>query len=231
MPTPAPTDALVRRTLDAWFADPADDRLDLPRPKRWFGGGAALDASLRAGFGDAIDAAARGAHDAALGSPDGALALVVLLDQFPRNVHRGTARAFAYGDHALAMAGLALARGHDESLSPVARVFLALPFEHDESAASQARAIASLEAVARAADAARAAVADGGAGAGADGGQALARADAVATFASGALDSAREHAAIVERFGRYPHRNAALGRDSTPAERRWLADGPRRFGQ
>ena len=225
-----PTAALVRRTLDAWFADPADDRLDVPRTERWFGGGRALDAALADGFGDAIDAAARGEHDAALANADGALALVVLLDQFPRNVHRGDARAFAYGEHALAMAGLARARGHAARLPLVARVFLALPWEHDESAVSQARAIDLLEEVAREADAAVGAV--GSAGAAADDERERAgRAEAIATFARGALDSAREHAAIVERFGRYPYRNAVLGRTSTPEERRWLEAGPKRFGQ
>ena len=229
----APTDALVRRALDAWFADPADDRLDLPRTKRWFGGGDALDASLREGFGDAIEAAARGGHDAALATPDGALALVVLLDQFPRNVHRGTARAFAFGDHALAMAGLALARGHDGRLPPVARVFLALPFEHDESAASQARALELLEAVARDAGRAHGAAVGGAKGETPNetGDETAARADAVRDFVAGALGSAREHAAIIERFGRYPYRNAVLGRDSTTEERRWLEDGAKRFGQ
>ena len=228
------TAALVRRTLDAWFADPADDRLDVPRTGRWFGGGRALDAALADEFGAAIDAAARGEHDAALADADGALALVVLLDQFPRNVHRGDARAFAYGEHALAMAGLAHARGHGARLPLVGRVFLALPWEHDESAASQARAIDLLEDVAREAheahEAGRAARAARPAGASADA-PGVERAEAIATFARGALDSAREHAAIIARFGRYPYRNAVLGRTSTPGERRWLEAGSKRFGQ
>ena len=219
------TAALVRRTLDAWFADPADDRLDVPRSKRWFGGGRTLDAALADEFGAAIDAAARGEHDAALADADGALALVVLLDQFPRNVHRGDARAFAYGEHALAMAGLAHARGHGARLPLVGRVFLALPWEHDESAASQARAIDLLEDVAREA---HGAARPAGASADAPG---VERAEAIATFARGALDSAREHAAIIARFGRYPYRNAVLGRTSTPEERRWLEAGSKRFGQ
>ena len=212
----------MRRTLDAWFADPADDRHDVPRTKRWFGGGRALDAALADGFGAAIDAAARGAHDAALARPDGALALVVLLDQFPRNAHRGDARAFAYGGHALAMAGLAHARGHGARLPLVARVFLALPWEHDESAASQARAIDLLGDVAREADEACAAARGAGP---------AERAGSIAAFARGALDSACEHAAIIGRFGRYPYRNAVLGRTSTSEERRWLEAGSKRFGQ
>ena len=205
------TAELVDEVLVAWFEDEADDRDDLPRGKRWFGGGEALDARLAERFAGAIDEAARGDHDVALASPRGALALVVLLDQFPRNVHRGDARAFAYGDHALAVAALALARGHAEALPPVQRVFLALPFEHDESVESQRRAIALLEA-------SSAAVPEG-----AD--------ERLGEFARAALSSAREHAEIVERFGRYPYRNAVLGRDSTDEERAWLESGAKRFGQ
>lgn len=213
----AATAELVRDVLHAWFADSGDERTDLPRGARWFGGGAELDARLRAGFGGAIVAAARGDHDAALADAHGALALVVLLDQFPRNVHRGEARAFAFGGHALAMARLALARGHDAALPLVQRVFLALPFEHDESRESQHDAVRLLQGIADGADGARAP------------GDEVAI--AIADFARSALDSAREHAAIVERFGRYPYRNAVLGRASTPDEEAWLTSGAQRFGQ
>ena len=118
---------------------------------------------------------------------------------------------------ALAMAGLALARGHDTRLPVVQRIFLALPFEHDESSASQERALGFLEGVTAEATARRAPD-DAASG-------------AIADFAVGALRSAREHAAIIERFGRYPHRNAALGRESTAEEQAWLADGAKGFGQ
>ena len=193
--------------LDAWFGDDESGRRDLPQGKRWFSGSEALDARLRTRFGDAIEAAARGELDAWRETPEGALALIVLLDQFTRNVHRGTARAFAHDGQALAIAEEGVARGNLERLPPVQAVFHVLPFEHDESRASQHRALALLKGLAADAPA------------------------EVADFMKGALESAEEHAAIVERFGRYPYRNAVLGRESTPEEEAWLAGGAKSFGQ
>ena len=193
--------------LDAWFGDEDSGRRDLPQGKRWFSGGEALDARLRERFGATIDAAARGELEAWRATPEGTLALIVVLDQFTRNVHRGTAEAFAHDARALALAEEGVARGYLERLPPVQAVFHVLPFEHDESRASQRRALELLKGPAEDAPA------------------------EVADFMQGALESAEEHAAIIERFGRYPYRNEVLGRESTPEEEAWLADGAKSFGQ
>ena len=193
--------------LDAWFGDERDGRRDLPRRKRWFRGGRALDAALRERFGATIEAAGRGELDRWRESPDGTLALIVLLDQFPRHVHRGTAAAFAHDARALDLAAEGIARGHLARLPLVQAVFHVMPYAHDESLASQRRALELFGELSRRAP------------------------PELDDFARATLQSAEEHAAIIERFGRYPHRNAALGRPSSADERRWLAGRERRFGQ
>jgi uncharacterized protein (DUF924 family) len=144
--------------------------------------------------------AARGEYDAMAGTPAGAVALVVLLDQIPRNLFRGTARAFATDAKALAVARQAVAAGMDRDLSPVERVFLYLPFEHSESLEDQARSVALFESL-------------------------PVTPDYPAAERDNTVDYARRHKVIVERFGRFPHRNAALRRESTPEEIAFLA-GP-----
>lgn len=193
--------------LDDWFLDDDGVRRDRPLMKRWFRSDEAFDRRLAARWRDTIEAAASGRHDGWLARADGALAWLVLLDQFPRNVWRGQARAFAFGEHALAGCRLALARGFDEALPPTQRLFMYLPLEHDESMASQRVALEKLERLCRDAD------------------------GDTAEFAQSALESAEEHAMIIARFGRYPYRNEVLGRTSTPAERAWLDAGSRGFGQ
>ena len=193
--------------LDAWFGDERDGRRDLPRRKRWFRGGRALDATLRERFGAAIEAADRGELDRWRETPGGTLALIVLLDQFPRHVHRGTAAAFAHDARALVLAEEGIARGHLERLPLVQGVFHVMPYSHDESRASQRRALGLFGELSRRAP------------------------PELGDFARATLKSAEEHAAIIERFGRYPHRNAVLGRRSSAEERRWLAGRRRRFGQ
>lgn len=109
--------------------------------KAWFGKDDAFDAAFRARFLAAHEAAARGELDAWLEAPEGALALILLLDQFPRNAFRGTARMFATDAKAVAAADAAIARGHDLSIDAALRVFLYLPYEHAEDLALQERAI------------------------------------------------------------------------------------------
>ena len=208
-PAPTPPAPIVgaEAVLDVWFGDPASGRRDLPQTRRWFRGGKAFDAMLRARFGTTLEAAARGELDGWRETPSGRLALIVLLDQFARNVHRGTAAAFAHDARALALAEEGLARAHMAPLPLVQAVFHVMPYEHDESRRSQRRALALF-------------------------GELLRRAPpALEGFARATLRSAEEHAAIIERFGRYPHRNAVLGRESSAAEKRWLAGRARRFGQ
>jgi uncharacterized protein (DUF924 family) len=159
-------------------------------PDKWFKKDAAFDAEIRARFLATYEAAAAGrlAWD---DSPEGALALVIVLDQFPRNMFRDSARAFAADPLAHAAATRAIERGFDQQVAASERGFFYLPFEHSEALADQERCIA------------------------------LNRASGDAD----ALKWAELHADIIRRFGRFPHRNAVLGRATTPEEQAFLDDG------
>ena len=160
-------------------------------PKKWFVKDDAFDAELRTRFLDAHMAAARRELDHWLETSEGALALLLLLDQVPRNIFRGTAHQFAADPLARWAAERALAAGHDQAVEPALRPFFFLPFEHSETAADQARSVALFT------------VLD----------------DAES------LKWAEVHAEILARFGRFPHRNAPLGRESTAGEIAFLASG------
>src|SRR5262249_46570517 len=116
-------------------------------PKKWFAKDDAFDADLRAAFEGAHQSAARGALSEWEATPEGALALVLLTDQVPRNIHRGSAFAFATDALAREVAMRAIARGFDQNFEPLVRVFFYLPFEHSENAEDQARAVALCEAL------------------------------------------------------------------------------------
>lgn len=162
------------------------------RDARWFEKNEAFDAEIRNRFLALHEEAASGALDAWKQSAGDCLALIVLLDQFPRNMFRGTPRAFAADARALDAARHAVARGYDSGMTPSQRMFLYLPFEHSESVVDQeisCRLNEPLAAFPATHDVYRYAV---------------------------------RHREIVERFGRFPHRNAALGRASTPEEIEFL---------
>ncbi|HEU5272563.1 MAG TPA: DUF924 family protein, partial [Xanthobacteraceae bacterium] len=148
------------------------------------------DADIRTRFLATYEAAAAGrlAWDE---TADGALALLIVLDQFPRNMFRGSARAFAADPLARTIASRAIERGFDQAAAPSERSFFYLPFEHSEALADQERCIA-LNRAAGDAD---------------------------------ALKWAEQHADIIRRFGRFPHRNKALGRATTPEEQAFLDGG------
>lgn len=178
---------LSRHILDFWFGAP--DSADFGKPREaWFKADDAFDAEIRRRFEAALDEAHAGSHDGLAATPEGALALTILLDQFPRNIYRGTPRAFAFDPQALAVARQALAAGHDQAVAPFQRTFLYLPFEHSESLADQERSVALFEALGD----------------------------------ENGLDYAVRHRDIIARFGRFPHRNAILGRESTPEELSFL---------
>jgi uncharacterized protein (DUF924 family) len=181
--------------LAYWFAPGPE------RPTRWFRGDAATDADCRQRFASTLDAAARGELDEWTATPRGRLALIVVLDQFSRNVHRGTPRAFAQDARALALCLDGLARGDDRALAPEERAFFYLPLEHAEDRTAQQRSVECLERLC----------------------------DEVSSeqrpLFEDFLDYARRHRAIIERFGRFPHRNKTLGRASTAEECEFLA-GP-----
>ncbi|MFM5638983.1 DUF924 family protein [Aeromonas veronii] len=186
--------------LDLWFGDEADDVLRATRQAPlWWGKSSETDALLASRFGELAQAAAKGslAHWADL--PSGRLALILLLDQLPRNIHRGTPAAFAQDPLARDLCLKGLSIGADKSLLPLERVFFYLPLEHAESREQQARSVALFEALA---------VEQAGT-------------PAQATFA-GFADFARRHQVIIERFGRFPHRNDILDRTSTPEEAAFL---------
>lgn len=179
--------------LRFWFADGPDVYRTC-----WFRRSDAYDAEIRDRFAAAQQQAHDGALDAWAATPDGTLALAILLDQFPRNLFRGEARAFASDPAARALAAEAVGRGDDFSLSPVQRIFLYLPFEHGEAMQHQDRSVALFEGLR----------------------------DVPSMAAPGAaIDYAWRHRAVIRTFGRFPHRNAALGRDSTAAEKAWLGAG------
>lgn len=174
-----PADA--RAVLDFWFREIA--------PARWFAADPDFDATIRARFEAVVDRARRGELSAWRQTPHGRLAEVIVLDQFTRNLFRGSAEAFAADPMALALAQEAVAAGALAALSPDERAFLLMPYMHSESPAVHVDA------------------------------ERLFRAHAPA----GNLDFELRHKAIVDRFGRYPHRNAVLGRASTPEETAFLA--------
>jgi len=184
--------------LEFWFGAPDSPEFGRPRAP-WFVKSAEFDALIRDRFLATHEAAAAGALDAWSSRPLAALALAVVLDQFPRNTFRGTPRAFAADARALALARDAVQRGFDEVLLPVQRWFVYLPFEHAEDLAAQERSIALF--------------------------RRLAAEEGLASL----VEWAEKHAAIVRRFGRYPHRNAILGRPSTPEEIAFLAEPGSRF--
>lgn len=158
---------------------------------KWFNGGAAFDEECRARWRDAHFAAARREHDDWMADADGALALVLLLDQIPRNIFRGSGHAFATDPLALHLAGRAIEAGFDARVDPALRFFFYLPFEHSEAMADQQRAVALFTALGD----------------------------------TNLLGYATAHRDVIARFGRFPHRNAALGRSNTPDEQAWLDAG------
>ncbi|NND92179.1 MAG: DUF924 domain-containing protein [Granulosicoccus sp.] len=203
----ADADQTPAAVLDFWFRDEATGRMDLPQGQRWFKGGKALDEQLEQRFAALLARGRDGQLDDWLQDAQGTLALIVLLDQFNRNIHRGTAEAFAADAQALAACLHALEQAYPAQLPLTQQVFCFLPLEHDESVASQERSVALFEALAAQAP------------------------PELQEFAQGTADFAREHKSIIDRFGRYPYRNAVLGRTSTPAELEWLAQSNTRFGQ
>ena len=184
-----------------------DNAQALQQRQQWFTKSEAFDAEMRRRFGATVQAALDGQLDGWAGEPWGRLALILLLDQFTRNIHRGTPLAFAGDGQALALAVGAMEKGLELQLPEVLRIFVYLPLEHAEDPAMQRRSVLAFAALAQAV---APAVDDAG---GAD----------VHQFLQGTLDYAWRHQEVVARFGRFPHRNAILGRDGTPEEAAYLA--------
>ena len=180
--------------LAFWFEG---DR-HLFRGERWFRTDEKFDTLCRDRFEFTVRAAMDGALDTWAETAAGALALVIVLDQFPRNMFRGSHLAYAGDAHARRIARAALAAGFDAQMTPVERVFLYLPFEHSEDLADQDLSVRLFTTLAR------------------------------EPGLEKAPEAAERHRAVVRRFGRFPHRNAALGRSGTAEEEAWLAEpGPK----
>lgn len=171
----------IGAVLDFWFT--------ALTPEQWYTQSDAVDATITARFGATHSAAALCELFGWRASPEGRLAEIIALDQFSRNMFRGSAGAFAQDALALALAQEAVVAGADMTLPPVQRAFLYLPYMHSESTVIHAVALTLFD----------------------------------APGLENNLDFERQHKAIIDRFGRYPHRNAVLGRVSTPDEVAFLA--------
>jgi|SRR5579883_3329634 len=176
----------------------------------WFGSGAEerrADELIRSRFGALVERAAAGELDAWADSPRRRLSLILLLDQFTRHVYRGTERAFAKDREALALTLSGMQSAADAALTPVERLFFYMPLQHAELRDAQEESVAAYRRLLKEAPE-----------------------ELEAMFAS-ALESAELHRSIVERFGRFPHRNRVLGRANTPEEEAYLRQGGPNFGQ
>ena len=164
-------------------------------PSKWFAHVPAFDEAIRLKFEPVHHAAARGEYAGWMQSAEGSLALLLLLDQFPRNLFRGSAHAFATDPLARSIAIQAIDHGLDKAVEAPLRPFFYLPFEHSEDMADQDNSVA------------------------------LCEAHDAETGDVDTLKWAVMHRDIIRRFGRFPHRNAALGRETTPEEQAFLDDG------
>lgn len=160
-------------------------------PEKWFAKSAKFDERIALRFEPSHHAAARGEHDAWMGSPEGCLALLILLDQFPRNLFRDSGHAFATDGKALAIAKHAIGEGFDTVIEFELKPFVYMPLMHSEVLADQEACVVLFEALS----------------------------------SKTHLDFAVIHRDIVARFGRFPHRNRALGRVTTPEEQAFLDEG------
>ncbi len=186
--------------LEFWFgACGADGALDPSKQKMWFGDGHQYDDGIRARFGELHARASRGELEKEWGAtPRGRIALIVVLDQFSRHIHRGTERAYAQDPLAQRLAADGIGRNVDRGLIPAQRAFFYLPLEHAEDIELQRLSVRCFDGLSHTV--------------------ATAQRKEYESF----LDYARRHRDIIERYGRFPHRNPILGRGSTPEETEFL---------
>jgi uncharacterized protein (DUF924 family)/2-hydroxychromene-2-carboxylate isomerase len=203
----ADDDAPWEPLLAFWFGAVHDARERETARRRWFASTPEHDALCAARFGGLVAQALRGELDDWQRTARGRLALIILLDQLPRNVFRGSAAAFAGDAKAAAIALVGIASGADRALDWTERAFVYLPLSHAEDRELQARGVAAFESLAAEAPAAER--------------------DQLMVW----VTFARGHRNLIDRFGRFPHRNHALGREPTATEREYLARDPERFGQ
>jgi uncharacterized protein (DUF924 family) len=203
----------ARSVREFWFGKlPLSAEALNRRIRFWFGDESAAlrqrrDEHIRVRFGSMLERAANGELAAWADGPRRRLSLIILLDQFPRSIFRGRALAFAQDPQALALALSGMQSGADAALNVVERIFFYMPLQHAERREVQEESVAAYRRL-----------------------LAEAPQELHGPFSS-ALRSAENHRMIVERFGRFPHRNRVLQRESTPAELEWLCAGGESFGQ
>lgn len=203
----------ARSVRDFWFGKLPLSADGLNRRIRfWFGGDSTAlhqrrDEQIRRRFGGLLERAARGELIAWADGPRRRLSLIILLDQFPRHIHRGTPRAFDYDAQALALTLSGMQSAADAALDVVERIFFYMPLQHAEVRDVQDESVAAYRRLLTEAP------------------------QEVRGLFEAALRSAENHRGIIERFGRFPHRNRVLGRGSTPGEEDWLRSGGETFGQ
>ncbi|MEL7297647.1 MAG: DUF924 family protein [Pseudomonadota bacterium] len=199
--------ANIHNVLDLWFKERDKDTPGLDgRMSFWFGDDPEIDIQIRHRFGGLIKQAANGELEHWAKTPLGRLALILVLDQFRRNVYRGKPEAFSHDKVALKLCVEGAIAKHDAQLSVIQQMFFFMPMQHMESRKVQAKSVAVFRNLVKKASAVEK--------------------ETLETCA----DFAELHHDIVEQFGRFPHRNAILGRDSTETEKAFLSDGPT-FGQ
>lgn len=198
----------VDEILEFWFGVTRHNIASIPEwSEFWFKAGVELDEPIRERFGGTLEDAIAGDLDKWAETASGRMALIIVLDQFSRNVYRGTPTAFAQDEKSLGLTQEGIIRGHDGLLSPVERAFFYMPMQHTESIAVQTQSVSLYEALA----------------------------DSVPEDARKIFENftghARLHRDIIARFGRFPHRNGILGRESTEEERAYLGGDAPTFGQ
>jgi uncharacterized protein (DUF924 family) len=200
----------ARAVREFWFGQgPLTANTVAQRAEFWFGAeGRHHDEEIRERFGALVERAAGGELASWADGPRRRLSLILLLDQFPRNMFRGSGRAFAGDAQALALTLTGMQSAADGALDVLERLFFYMPLQHAESRDAQDESVAAYRRLLGEAP------------------------PELHGLCEQALRSAEEHRAIIERFGRFPHRNRALGRESSEAEQQWLREGGgARFGQ
>lgn len=197
-----------KEILDFWFGDLDEHGLpDSFHRNRWFRASRAFDREVRRRFFSLVLIASEGGLEHWRAEAGGTLAEIILLDQFTRHIHRGSALAFDHDRLARQICRAGMSHGQDVALSGLMRAFFYMPLQHSERREDQREGVACLEQLV------------------------ASEQGLLKDFLGSFLQSARDHQAIVEQFGRFPHRNEALGRASTDEERRYLANSGKRFGQ
>jgi len=195
--------------LEFWFETPPTNEAGLSRQmQRWFRSDPEIDAAIASRFETHMRAAAQDALGDWAATSRGRLALIILLDQFPRSIYRGTPVAFAQDSRALSLTLTGIAGGLDRELPSLQRVFFHMPMQHAESLSTQQQSVERFDELAKNAEA-----------------------PYLRKALAATAEYARLHRDIISQFGRFPHRNAILGRDSTEQEQRYLEESGPRFGQ